>query len=201
MRNRGYNPALGRWIQRDPISYSGGINLYEYVGGRAVVAADPTGGQGAPLSALEQVQPPGRGRCCAYTGAWRLKVGAFQPGLGIVGELWLIYYELNHPELHLHLFHLARAYHCECLMMCTAPGPGNAGPGFPGVYGGWNATGPVGNVPVSPAAAWELAQLERLVAGGRPTTRELRRAAAVIRKMVQRPEGQCWAHCQRLARG
>ena len=34
VRNRTYNPALGRWIQRDPIGYQGGINLYGYVGGR-----------------------------------------------------------------------------------------------------------------------------------------------------------------------
>jgi len=43
VRNRTYSPALGRWVQRDPIGYAGGINLYGYVGGRAVVALDPTG--------------------------------------------------------------------------------------------------------------------------------------------------------------
>ncbi len=43
VRNRSYRPALGRWLQRDPIGYAGGINLYEYVGGRAVVASDPEG--------------------------------------------------------------------------------------------------------------------------------------------------------------
>ncbi len=32
VRNRTYNPVLGRWIQRDPIGYAGGINLYGYVG-------------------------------------------------------------------------------------------------------------------------------------------------------------------------
>jgi RHS repeat-associated protein len=35
--------SVGRWLQRDPIGYSGGINLYEYVGGRANRAADATG--------------------------------------------------------------------------------------------------------------------------------------------------------------
>ena len=30
VRNRTYNPVLGRWIQRDPIGYAGGINLLEY---------------------------------------------------------------------------------------------------------------------------------------------------------------------------
>ena len=43
VRNRTYSPTLGRWLQRDPIGYAGGVNLYEYVGGRAVVAVDTTG--------------------------------------------------------------------------------------------------------------------------------------------------------------
>ena len=43
VRNRTYNPVLGRWIQRDPVGYAGGVNLYEYAGGRAVVAADAEG--------------------------------------------------------------------------------------------------------------------------------------------------------------
>ena len=40
VRNRTYSPTLGRWIQRDPIGFAGGVNLYEYVGGRAGVALD-----------------------------------------------------------------------------------------------------------------------------------------------------------------
>ncbi len=43
VRNRTYNPALGRWIQRDPIGYSGGINLYGYVESLPVGKADPSG--------------------------------------------------------------------------------------------------------------------------------------------------------------
>ncbi len=43
VRNRSYNAALGRWIQKDPIGYQGGINLYEYVGGRGPTTADGTG--------------------------------------------------------------------------------------------------------------------------------------------------------------
>ncbi len=43
VRNRTYNPVLGRWLQRDPIGYAGGVNLYEYVGGRATDAVDPDG--------------------------------------------------------------------------------------------------------------------------------------------------------------
>ncbi len=43
VRNRTYNPILGRWIQRDPIGYSGGVNLYEYVGGKTPISIDPLG--------------------------------------------------------------------------------------------------------------------------------------------------------------
>ena len=201
VRNRSYCPTLGRWLQRDPIGYAGGVNLYEYAGGRVVMDGDPFGYEGVPLGSLARVSPRGPGWCCAYTGAWRLKAGPFRPGLGILGGLWLIFYELNHPQLHLHLFHLAKSYQCECLMMCATSGQGKAGPGFPGVYGSWNATGREGNIPISPQAAWELAQLEEMLAGGRPTKREIRRAAAAIRNMVKHAEGRCGAHCQRLARG
>ena len=47
VRNRTYNSALGRWVQRDPIGYSGGINLYIYVVGRPVIWLDSSGLQGS----------------------------------------------------------------------------------------------------------------------------------------------------------
>ncbi len=43
VRTRTYSPVLGRWLQRDPIGYVAGENLYEYVGGMAVNSADATG--------------------------------------------------------------------------------------------------------------------------------------------------------------
>ena len=43
VRNRTYSPVLGRWIQRDPIGYKGGINLYEYAGGGPTAKIDPRG--------------------------------------------------------------------------------------------------------------------------------------------------------------
>jgi RHS repeat-associated protein len=52
VRNRTYNPTLGRWVQRDPIGYFGGIDLYEYVNGRAATALGPMG------------TDPGGKQCC-----------------------------------------------------------------------------------------------------------------------------------------
>ena|GEM_PF-6784974 len=43
VRNRSYNTVLGRWIQRDPIGYAGGVNLYECVGGNPAAGVDASG--------------------------------------------------------------------------------------------------------------------------------------------------------------
>jgi hypothetical protein len=43
-----------RDVQRDPIGYVGGINLYEYVAGRAVVTVDPEGNACVPCSQCYQ---------------------------------------------------------------------------------------------------------------------------------------------------
>jgi RHS repeat-associated protein len=43
VRNRVYDPSAGRWLQRDPIGYAGGLNLYQYVGNMPYGAVDPLG--------------------------------------------------------------------------------------------------------------------------------------------------------------
>jgi RHS repeat-associated protein len=69
---RAYSPQLGRWLQRDPLGYVDGMNLYEYVAGGPVTAIDPLGlsylivgidqpGEGGDNDKFEPQPGPGKG--------------------------------------------------------------------------------------------------------------------------------------------
>jgi RHS repeat-associated protein len=43
LHHRWYDPAVGRFLTRDPIRWAGGLNLYGYCGGDPVNGVDPSG--------------------------------------------------------------------------------------------------------------------------------------------------------------
>jgi RHS repeat-associated protein len=54
--HRYYDPAIGRFLQRDPIGISAGFNLYEYVRSTPTVQIDPAGTY--PFGGFPGYQPP-----------------------------------------------------------------------------------------------------------------------------------------------
>ncbi len=67
-RNRFYHAELGRFVNRDPIGYGGGFNLYEYVGDSPINKIDPSG-----LSSTPPKRPcECSGMNCKWSGHWRV---------------------------------------------------------------------------------------------------------------------------------
>ena len=61
-----YDPATGRWCQRDRIGEAGGINIYQYVGGNPIGSFDPLGLDFIYIVDAEAVA--GHGHAAAITG-------------------------------------------------------------------------------------------------------------------------------------
>jgi RHS repeat-associated protein len=61
-RNRSYDYSTGRWLQRDPIGYVDGMNLYQYVKSNPIRLMDPLGLECppdcAPTLPVDPVEPP-----------------------------------------------------------------------------------------------------------------------------------------------
>ena len=53
MKNRYYDAVSSRFLQRDPIGFAGGINLYQYVGSNPVDSIDPEGATPAIAAIIE----------------------------------------------------------------------------------------------------------------------------------------------------
>ena len=102
-------PFLGRWIQRDPIGYAGGINLYEYVVSNPVGSTDASGlrsgfynfGPPPPFSA--PVPPAAPKKCCppfpAFVDVWKTWLAEYQKAKMAYSTLVLDYDAMRSDEV------------------------------------------------------------------------------------------------------
>jgi RHS repeat-associated protein len=69
VRNRVYHPTLGRWLQRDPLSYdAGSMDLYEYCLSAPIVNTDPMGLLTPASNPCDDAYVACRAHCIGRTG-------------------------------------------------------------------------------------------------------------------------------------
>ena len=66
---RDYDPAIGRYIESDPIGLQGGINTYAYVNGAPLQFSDSLGFASMPIGGPFPGQPDPKSIACAYNPA------------------------------------------------------------------------------------------------------------------------------------
>ncbi len=73
MRNRHYDSRTGKFLQKDPLGFAGGINLYRYVGNNAINRIDPFGfifDNADPYNNAMMKDPKGRNQLAATIVDW-----------------------------------------------------------------------------------------------------------------------------------
>jgi RHS repeat-associated protein len=87
-RHRVYHPALGRWLQRDPVGFGDSENLYQYVRSMPTVSFDPDG-KVQNLTAKEANGGAKAGKCGRYDWyiLWELADEAKGASV-VVQEVW-----------------------------------------------------------------------------------------------------------------
>ncbi len=91
---RSYSPALGRWLNRDPIGEGGGLNLFCFVRNQAVTKVDYLGNRPADLLGGTVTADCSFGTASDFADAWKATNGSSYLGLtgamldGALEDLW-----------------------------------------------------------------------------------------------------------------